>query len=148
MAVAGVRTVNGVDLWYDAATRVCTTFSHCSAWANSERVNWRVVPGAVSIWFYSDDDCKGKIVFASPIGQASGTSVLTSSSAGVAIRSLMAVGTSMDPLRGVVSECYFNLNDYHERSDVINGSTSANFSGTGSQSGDISANWHEPLPHN
>lgn len=67
---------------------------------------------------------------------------------GVAIRSLMAVGTSMDPLRGVVSECYFNLNDYHERSDVINGSTSANFSGTGSQSGDISANWHEPLPHN
>ncbi|KAG6609198.1 uncharacterized protein IUM83_13437 [Phytophthora cinnamomi] len=150
MAVAGVRTVNGVDLWFDAAARVCTTFSHCKAWTNSDRVNWRAAPGAVSIWYYSDDDCTGKIVFASPTGQASGTSVLTSSSAGVAIRSLMAVGQSMDPLNGVISECYYDLTDYHERSDVLNRSTPENLSSIVADTdvGSQSAIWLEPLPHN
>ncbi|KAE9045583.1 hypothetical protein PR003_g3370 [Phytophthora rubi] len=151
MAVAGVRTVNGVDLWFDLPTQVCTTFSHCSAWANSERVTWRGVSEAGSIWYFSDDDCEGLLVLGSSIGQESGTSVLRSGAAGFSIKSLMAVGHFFNPLNTVISECHYKLDDYHARSDLLNATTYNNFSSrvdAGSQTGDVSANWIEPLPHN
>jgi len=115
MAVAGVRTVKGVDQWFDAATQVCTSFSHCRSWANSNRVMWRAVPAAISIWYYADDDCKGKIVYTTNPSLASGTAILTSNPTGVAIKSLMAVGHSMYPLKGVISECYYSLNAVVEK---------------------------------
>jgi hypothetical protein len=156
MAVAGVRTVKGVDQWFDAATQVCTSFSHCRSWANSNRVMWRAVPAAISIWYYADDDCKGKIVYTTNPSLASGTAILTSNPTGVAIKSLMAVGHSMYPLKGVISECYYSLNAVVEHGEVLNGSTAENASSSEESTslhgstfepiGNMSENWYESLP--
>ncbi|RLN05828.1 hypothetical protein BBJ28_00022823 [Nothophytophthora sp. Chile5] len=155
MAVAGISTVAGNELWFDVPTLTCITFVNCEHWHNANKVVWNAVSVGVRIHYYSKKDCHdADFKFATTKNKGSGVVDLPNTAGGYSLKSLMAVGPATRMTKRNATQCFVNRDHFHEHTGIANSNdheTNSTEWETMSQSGsgqgtNVSLNWFEPLP--
>ncbi|KAG2969223.1 hypothetical protein PC128_g26687 [Phytophthora cactorum] len=121
-ARAGILTVSGVKLKYDAPSRTCVTFSYCSGWETANKLLYAHVPPSQSIVFFAEDDCAGDPVFTGGVGKTVGNEI------------------------GIISECRGG-SALVSNASADNNNTAWVYSSSGENShdGNLSVNWFGSL---
>ncbi|ETL24638.1 hypothetical protein L916_21380 [Phytophthora nicotianae] len=143
-ARAGILTVSGVKLKYDAPSRTCVTFSHCSGWGEASKLLYAHVPSGQSIVFFAEEDCAGDIVFTGDVGKTFGNEIVKGDKA--IARSFILAKYTHYPVKGIISECRGESALVSNASEDNNSTAWLYSSSLGSsQDGNLSLNWFGPL---
>ncbi|KAG7377199.1 hypothetical protein PHYPSEUDO_012032 [Phytophthora pseudosyringae] len=80
-ARAGILTLSGTKLMYDAPSRKCVTFSYCSGWGRANKLLYARIPSGHSIVFFKEEGCARDPVFTGDVGKAFGNELVEGDSA-------------------------------------------------------------------